>query len=185
MTSDRPESIYEDAPEVSERCMERASRFLSYKPRTRHELIKQTENCIRQLGKLCDAYVQLQTTLKRKSEGYKVSLAEYNEIYRRSQEQHVAANRELKELDIPGREPYAVGPLLDLPQGLDVPVIILLAEHAAELGIVRDLDLRLFELIDTLDIKTVDHVFYLLLIIHMLYSSSWESRISSASRTAR
>ena len=64
------------------------------------ELIKQTENCIRQLGKLCDAYVQLQTTLKRKSEGYKVSLAEYNEVYRRSQEQHVAANRELKELDI-------------------------------------------------------------------------------------
>ena len=40
MTSDRPESIYEDAPEVSERCMERASRFLSYKPRIRHELIK-------------------------------------------------------------------------------------------------------------------------------------------------
>ena len=40
MISDRPESIYEDAPEVSERCMERASRFLSYKPRTRHELIK-------------------------------------------------------------------------------------------------------------------------------------------------
>ena len=64
------------------------------------ELIKQTENCIRQLGKLCDAYVQLQTTLKRKSEGYKVSLAEYNEVYRRSQEQHLAANRELKELDI-------------------------------------------------------------------------------------
>ena len=64
------------------------------------ELIRQTETCIRRFTRLCDSYIQLQLALKKKSEGGKMSLSEYNEIYRRTQEDNRDMNRELKELDI-------------------------------------------------------------------------------------
>lgn len=64
------------------------------------DLLSQTEKCIRQFAKMCDAYIQMQVALKEKSAGAKLDFKEYNAIYRRSQEEQAAMNDELRELDI-------------------------------------------------------------------------------------
>ena len=64
------------------------------------ELIRQTESCIRQFGKVCDAYIQMQVTLQQKADGTPVSYKEYKEVYNKSQEERIAMNRELQELDL-------------------------------------------------------------------------------------
>ncbi len=64
------------------------------------ELIRLTEGAIRQFNRLCDAYIQMQIALQKKAQGEGVSYAEYKDIYRRSQEESVAMNRQLQELDL-------------------------------------------------------------------------------------
>lgn len=64
------------------------------------ELIRQTEGCIRQFNRLCDAYIQMQLALQKKAEGAKLSYSEYKEVYARSQEERVNMNRQLQELDM-------------------------------------------------------------------------------------
>ena len=64
------------------------------------ELIKNTESCIRQFNKLCDSYILLQLALQKKAEGGEMSYKEYMNIYRKTQEDSVAMNEALKELDI-------------------------------------------------------------------------------------
>ncbi len=49
---------------------------------------------------LCDAHIQLQQSLKDKSEGAKVKYSEYKEIYNRMQKCRQDLNRQLHELDI-------------------------------------------------------------------------------------
>lgn len=64
------------------------------------ELIRQTEVSIRQFSRVCDAYIQLQLSLQKKAEGGDVPYAEYRKVYSKSQEERIAMNQELKELDI-------------------------------------------------------------------------------------
>ena len=64
------------------------------------DLIRQTEQSIRQFSKVCDAYIQLQTTLEQKSKGANISYKDYMEFYHRTQEERVEMNQYLKDLDI-------------------------------------------------------------------------------------
>lgn len=64
------------------------------------DLVRQTEVCIRQFNRLCDSYIQMQTALDSKSKGKDLPYGEYKDIYYRTQEDNVAMNRELKELDL-------------------------------------------------------------------------------------
>ena len=64
------------------------------------ELIRNTEQTIRQFNKLCDAYIQLQKALENKSKGASVSYKEYMEIYHRTQEERIEMNRFLQDLDL-------------------------------------------------------------------------------------
>ncbi len=64
------------------------------------DLMRQTENCIRQFSRVCDSYIQMQLALQKKSSGGPMPYAEYKEYYNRSQEDRITVNRELKELDL-------------------------------------------------------------------------------------
>lgn len=64
------------------------------------DLIRQAEGAIRQFSRLCDAYVQMQISLQKKSEGEDVSYKDYREVYNRSQEERIAMNEQLAELDL-------------------------------------------------------------------------------------
>ena len=64
------------------------------------ELLRQTESCIRQFNRVCDSYIQMQLALQKKADGGEMSYHDYRLVYSRSQEDRVALNSELKELDI-------------------------------------------------------------------------------------
>ena len=64
------------------------------------DMIRTTETCIRQFSRVCDSYVQLQLALQKKSAGEPMPYGEYKEYYTRSQEDLIAMNQELKELDL-------------------------------------------------------------------------------------
>lgn len=64
------------------------------------ELIHQTEAAIRQFSKLCDSYIQMQQALQKKAEGYKMPYKEYMGYYNKSQEERVAMNQVLTDLDL-------------------------------------------------------------------------------------
>lgn len=64
------------------------------------DLIRQTEVSIRQFNRMCDSYIQMQDALQKKANGASVSYKDYRQVYNRSQEDRIAMNRELKELDL-------------------------------------------------------------------------------------
>ena len=65
---------------------------------------------------LCDAHIQLQQSLKNKSEGTKVKYSEYKEIYNRMQKCRSELSVQLNDLDIDYTE-YTYDDDAEIPSG--------------------------------------------------------------------
>ena len=64
------------------------------------DVIKKFEKCLRLFNGVCDAYIQLQLALKKKSQKQAISYAEYREIFQKVQDSRDRLNGGLHELDI-------------------------------------------------------------------------------------
>ena len=64
------------------------------------DMMQLCQECIRRFIKLCESYVTMQTALKGKSKGEDLPYKKYNELYHKTQENHVSMNQALKDLDM-------------------------------------------------------------------------------------
>ena len=58
------------------------------------------ERCLVIFNNLCDAYIDLQLSLKKKAEGANMSFAQYREVFQKVQDARAGLNSALHELDI-------------------------------------------------------------------------------------
>lgn len=64
------------------------------------EVVRRLERCLVIFSNLCDAYIQLQMLLKKKSEKEPVKFSQYNDMFKKVNEIRASLNDALHELDI-------------------------------------------------------------------------------------
>ncbi len=70
------------------------------KDKTSREVLRRFERCILPFINLCDSYITLQLSLKKKAEKEPVKFSEYKEVFNKVQEDRNSLNNALHELDI-------------------------------------------------------------------------------------
>lgn len=64
------------------------------------EVVRDFEKCLMMFNNLCDSYIQLQLSLKKKAEKEPLKFSEYKEIFNKVQVSRAALNDALHDLDI-------------------------------------------------------------------------------------